>query len=166
MPTRKKSRSRSNQGWKDVQSKLKRSRKTKLALGVVGLLAGLLILSWAIRFTQSLFTPWKTQANIKRNYIWDAQFNINLLFRSKNISVVSLNPKQERIVIVNIPDETFLDVPHGFGSWQLRAVYGLGGDSLLKDTVTNFLAIPIDGYLDFTAQKPDKSSLEVVETLR
>lgn len=144
-----------------------------MALGVLGLVVGLLILSWVISFTQSLFTPWKTHTNIKRNYIWDTQFNINLLFRSKNISVVSLNPKQGRIVIINIPDEVFLEVPHGFNFWQLRAVYELGqsqkqvgGHKLLVDSLQVFLAIPIDGYLDFSAQKPAKSSLEVVETLR
>lgn len=137
-----------------------------MALGVLGLLVGFLILSWAIRFTQSLFSPWKFTANYHRNYLWNGEFNINLLVRTSNISLLSYSPKQERITIINVPDETFLEVPHGFGSWQLRAVYGLGGNSLLKDTLTNFFAVPIDGFLDLSGLKPGKSAVEVVETLR
>lgn len=153
-------------GWKNVQSKAKRSKRTKLALGVLGLLVGFLILSWTIRFTQSLFSPWKTPAQ-ERSYFWNGEFSLNLLVRGRRgISILSYNPKQARIVIINIPDETLLEVPHGFGLWQLRAVYGLGGDSLLKDTLTNFLAIPIDGFLDLSSLQPPKSAAEVVNLLK
>lgn len=143
-----------------------------MALWVLALVAGLLILSWAIRFTQSLFSPWKTPSQ-HRSYIWNGQFNINLLVRTNHISVFSYNPKEEKIVIINIPDETFLDVPFGFGLWQLRAVYGLGqsqkglgGDTLLKNTLMSFLAIPIDGYLDLSELQPPKSAMQVVDSLR
>lgn len=138
--------------------RIKSKKRTKLALIVLGLLFGLLIISWAIHFTQNLFGS--------KIYSWNREFNINLLVRSPAISLLSYNPKDNKVVIINVPDETFLAVPNGFGSWQLRSVYGLGGDQLLKETLTNFLAVPIDGFLDFSAWRSAKSAAELVEILR
>ncbi len=152
--------------WKDVQSKIKMKQRTKLAIAVLALVIGLLILSSAIRFARSLFTPWKQPASFTRKYIWNKEFNINLLVRTDSISLLSYNPKEEKVIIVNIPDETFLEVPYGFGQWQLRAVYGLGGDQLLKDTLTQFLAVPVDGFLDLNGSESLKSTVQLVETLR
>src|SRR3989344_4735371 len=165
--------SRSNRGWKDAQSRIKISRRNKLALFVLGLVVGLLLLSWGIKFTQSLFNSWNIQTNIPRKYHWNGEFNLNLLIRTDKISLLSYNPKESKVAIVNIPDETFLEVPFGFGSWQLRSVYELGesqkeggGYKLLEDTLTNFLAVPIDGLLDLSALRPNKSAAEVVDILR
>lgn len=167
MPSSKKS------GWKDIQHKAKMKKRSKLALLVLGLLFGFLIVSWVIQLTHGLFSPWKLSQGQERSYAWNGQFNINLLLREPHVSILSYNPKEERIVIINIPDETFLSVPHGFGLWQLRSVYELGesqkrsgGNQLLMETLTNFLAIPIDGFLDLSSLKPSQSAKEVVENLR
>lgn len=147
--------------WKVVQSSSKAKKRNRLALIVLGLVVLFLILSWAVQFTQSLFT-----SSVARNYHWDGEFNINLLIHTDHVSVLSYNPKEEKVTIINIPDETFVVVPGGFGKWQLRSVYGLGGDKLLKVTVTDFLAIPIDGFLDFSAQKTLTSVSDIVNTIR
>lgn len=173
MPAKKKGQNRTKPTWKDIQSKVRKNKRNKLAILVLALVAGLLIASWVFRFTQSLFSPWQTPANIHRKYTWNGEFNINLLIRTNHISVLSFSPKEEKVVIVNIPDETFLEVPHGFGFWQLRAIYELGesqkntsGYQLLSDTLTNFLAIPIDGFLDFGPLQRNKSAIEIVDNLR
>lgn len=160
-------------GWKEVQSKNKKARRIKLALVVLLLIIGFLITTWVIRLTQqSLFSPWKVIAGYQRNYTWDARFNINLLVRGKSISVLTYSPKQNSVIIINIPNETFLEVPSGFGLWQLRSVYELGesqktssGDKLLKDTLTSFLALPIDGFLDLS-NLPNKSAVDMVNILK
>lgn len=161
----------SKKGWKDIQSKAKQNRRTKLALFILALVAGMLIISWAIQLTGRLFSP--LGALQQRNYIWNGEFNINLLLRTSHISLLSYNPKEEKVTIINVPDELFLDVPFGFGKWQLRAVYelgqsqkGVGGDRLLKDTLTSFFAVPIDGFLDFSSLQRAKSASEIVESLR
>lgn len=145
----------------------------KLALFVLVGVLGLLIISWTIQFTQSLFSPWKLTTNKVRNYLWNGEFNINVLIRTDHISLLSYNPKQAKLTLVNIPDETFLEVPYGFGLWQLRAVYELGqsqkkigGDKLLQDTVSNLLAVPIDGFLDLSSLQPQKSAASILNTLR
>lgn len=164
---------RKKSGWKDVQIKHKIKKRTKLALIVLGVVLSLLIVSWTVRFTQNLFSPWKLSADKPRSYIWNGEFNINLLVHTSTISLLVFSPKEEKIVIINIPDETFLDVPHGFGKWQLRAIYelgqsqkGLGGDKLLSETLTSFFGLPIDGFLDFSTIKDQQSAALVVETLR
>lgn len=147
--------------WKVVQSKTKVKKRNRLAVIVLGTVVLFLILSWLIQFAQSLFT-----SPITRTYHWNGEFNINLLIRTNHISVLSYNPKEETVTIINIPDETFVDVPRGFGRWQLRSVYGLGGDSLLRATLTDFLAIPIDGFLDFSKLKSLGSASDVVKSVR
>lgn len=145
--------------WKDVQSAVKVKRKTKLALLVLGLVLLLLILGQLIRFSQILFAT-------ERNHIWNGEFNLNLVIRAKSISVFSYNPQDKKVVILDIPDETYIEVPHGFGKWQLRAVYDLGGAQLLKDTLTNFLGVPFDGFLDFGGPFKEKKADELLGAIR
>lgn len=158
-------------GWRSAQSKIKKSKQVKLALIVLGIIGGLLILSWATRFANQMFSPLNTQLQT-RSYIWNGKFNLNLMVRTKEISLFSYNPKQGKIVIINIPNETMLEVPGGFGSWQLRSIYDLGeseksggGDKLLASSLASFLGVPIDGFLDFSKQKP-RSTGEIVDILR
>lgn len=150
-------------GWKDKQSRTLSYKRTKLAVIVLLLTAGIIFASWAVNFTKSLFVP---NALSVRSYRWDGEFNINLAVRgSAGIWVFSYNPKEEEITLLTIPDETFTEVPGGHGRWQMRAVYGLGGNQLLKETLTSFLAIPIDGFLDLT-DTPYPSADKFIEKLR
>lgn len=148
--------------WKEVQNKIKIKKQSKLAFLVLLLLGLLLILSFTIQFTRHLFSPWQT--NSSRSYLWSGQFNISLVIRTRTTSLLSYNPEQQKVVLINIPDETYLEVPRGFGKWQLRSVYGLGGDQLLKETIADFFALPIDGFLDFG--EIDRSGAALLDTLR
>lgn len=150
-------------GWKAVQSKTKVKKRTKLALIVLSLVAGLLLLSWLIKFTQNLFSLPTNQYH--KNYLWNGEFNLNLVVKSEKISLLTYKPKENSIVIVTIPDNTFLEVPEGHGKWQLGSVYGLGGNKLLTKTLMFFLAVPIDGFLDFSNSE-SKSASEIVAILR
>lgn len=166
--------SRSNKGWRNAQSKARLKKRTKLAVYVLVFIVGLFFLSWVVRFAQGLFSPLETSStDQKRDYAWNGQFNINLLIRTDHVSLFSFSPQQKIITVVDIPDETFVDVPHGFGKWQLRAVYelgqtkgGVGGDRLLKETLVSFFAQPIDGFLDFSSMQKQRSALELVNLFR
>lgn len=158
--------------WKSVQSRRKHKQKTKLALLVLGLIVLLLILSQVVNLSRTLLSPWKI-GSTQKNYSWDGQFNINLIFRSKGIALVSYNPTDQKITVVDIPDETYLTSSHSFGDWQIRSLFdlgenqqGLGGDKLLKDTLTDFLGQPIDGFLDFSGSYKSKSAKEIVDIIR
>lgn len=159
--------------WKNVQAKARIKKRRKIALGILVFVIGFLIISWGVRFTQRLFQPFGISVPSHKKNSLNEEFNINLLIRTSTTSLLSYSPRQEKIVIIDIPDETFLEVPYGFGQWQLRAVFGLGqaqkgleGNQLLVDALTSFFALPIDGYLDFSALQSSKSPAEVVEILR
>lgn len=143
--------------WKDVQSKKQTSKQTKSALIVIGLIVGLLLLSQIVKLTQMFFSPWKQSNSVKRTYVWNGDYNINIVMRGKGISLLSYDSKNEKATIVNIPPTTYLETASGFGKWQLSSIYGLGetqknvgGYNLLKNSLIGFFGLPIDGYLDFT----------------
>lgn len=153
-------------GWKDVQSKKRATQRTKFALITLALLLCILLLAQAVKFTQTLFNPWKESNNIKRTVFWDGEFNINIIIKSKGLSLVSYSPQNKNITIVDIPNTTYLDTAHGFGKWQVSSIYSLGGSSLLKDTLANFFALPIDGLLDFSGKYSQMESEELVSEIR
>lgn len=157
--------------WKSTQSKRGVAKKTKLALFVLGLILLLLLLFQIIRLTQTFFNPWQTSH--ERKYRWNRDFNISLVIRSKSISFISFNPKEEKITLIDIPPSTYMEVPGGFGMWQIRSIYDLGetqkdigGGRLLKESLTQFLALPVDGFLLFLDQFSQKEPIEVISMLR
>lgn len=151
-------------GWKNIRDHGKLKRKTKLALIVLGLIVILLILSQLIQLGKNLFSPWKL--GTQRNYSWNKEFNLNLVMKTNSISLVSYNPKEEKLLIIAVPNETYLKLPQGFGQWQLRAVYDLGGAKLLKETMADFFGIPVDGLLDITGSYSQKEASELINLLK
>lgn len=157
--------------WKKYQSKNKTRKRTRLALIFLGLILLLIILGNLVKFYQTLFSPWKLSSQTNRNYIWEGEFNLNLVLISSSISVFTYNPQDKKIVILEIPSETYVEVPGGFGKWQLRAVYGLGqqegrGGILLKNTLSNFLGLPFDGFLELRGPVREKKASEILNILR
>ncbi len=160
-------------GWKDIQSKTKTEKKTKLALFILGLIVLIILFSQIVSFTQKLFSPWKLSAKSDKKFVWDGKFNINFLVKTKTISLLSYNPQDQKLTIVDIPDQIYLEVAHGFGKWQLGSVYELGqsqktigGNKLLKDTLINFFAVPIDGSLDFSGEYFQKNAGDLIDLIR
>ncbi|MBI3103416.1 LytR C-terminal domain-containing protein [Candidatus Daviesbacteria bacterium] len=159
-------------GWKDIQSKNRIKKRTRLALIVLGIVLGIIIIGWIVKFTQTLFSPWKF-APAEKSYIWNGEFNINVLIKSKDMALLSYNPTDKTMTVIRIPDEVQLEVWGGFGKWQARAIYGLGqlqkmgdGNKLLKRSVGDFFGLPIEGFLQFEGQLADKSSQDLTDTLR
>lgn len=151
-------------GWKSVQSKKKLKQKTKLALIILGLIIILLVLSQIFKFYKTLNSAWKSST--QKSYNWNGEFNINLLIRAKNLSFLSYNPTLGKIIIVDIPDHTFVEASRSFGKWQTSSLFDLGGDRLLKDTMEDFFGQPIDGILSLSGNLKNKSAKEIVEILR
>lgn len=160
-------------GWKSVQSKNKIKRKTKLALAVLAIILGVILTGWIVKFTQTLLSPWQLSSDLKKNYIWDGEFNINVVLKSKDIALLSYNPADKKITVIEIPDETLLDVSRGFGKWQAGSIYDFGesqkkgeGPKLLRLSLGDFFGLPIDGFLQFEGFNSQKSSGELIEDLR
>lgn len=136
--------------WKKHQYKTRVKKKTKLALIVLAALIGLLLIYQLINFTRVINQSFRSED--KRTYSWNGESNINILFTKSPVSLFSYNPQEKKAIIVAIPDETYIDVPFGFGKWQVRAIYDLGktsklsGNLLLEQSISAFLGISIDGF--------------------
>ncbi len=156
---------RNEASWKVAQSRAKTKEKTRLALVVITLILLILFVGNILRIAHSLFKP-LTDSHIQRQYLWDGSFRINLVVRSSSISVLSFDPTVQQVKIVRVPMETYVNTPGDFGSWQLRAIYDLGGSKLLKDSLANFFTIPIDGYLELGGSWQDKTAMQMVESFR
>ena len=156
-------------GWKYIQTKKHINQRTKLAIIVFAAVATLLLLSQAVKFTQMLFNPWRETNSVKRASFWNGNFNFNVVILAKGASLLSFNPKEHKVTIVDIPPNLYLEASHGFGKWQISSIYGLGqsqnnlgGGKLLKDTTENLFGLPIDGFLKLSDQYSKKDAIAIV----
>ncbi|OGE42830.1 hypothetical protein A3B45_01150 [Candidatus Daviesbacteria bacterium RIFCSPLOWO2_01_FULL_39_12] len=138
--------------WRDTKNRLNKIRNLKLGLVVLGLIVGILILGQLINFVKIMTSPLNFVPAQK--YFWDGQFNLNLVIQTSSTSILNFNPQEEKALIVSLPDNLYLDVPGGYGSWMLGSIYNLGestqkgqGPKLIKTALSSLFGIPIDGYL-------------------
>lgn len=144
-------------GWKANQSKKKIKKNTKLAAVVLGLVLVLLFLGYLFKFLNEFNKPLLESQKQEKKYSWEGISNINLVVKkdsSDDISVLSFNPTDQKLLLLKVPPKLFLYVPGGYGSWQLSSIYKLGevekkglGKILLKNSISNFLGVPIDGFI-------------------
>ena len=76
--------------------------------------------------------------------------------RSDSIIVVHLNKTQNHIGALSIPRDTRVSIP-GIGRTRINHAFSHGGIDLLKESVSQFLGIPINYYL-----KIDLSGVETI----
>lgn len=143
-------------------------KKTKLAVLVLLFIFTLILISRIVNFGRMFFKPWNL-SQVQRSYAWDDRFSINLLIKAKSVALVSLNPSEKEVRIVNFPDNTFMDVAGGAGQWQVASIYNLGqsngnkGRETLEQSISNFLAVPVDGFLQFSGSLANKEPAEIVQ---
>jgi len=155
-----------HKSWKAAHLRTKSEKRTKLAIIVLALVVSVLIIGNLVKFTQNLFQP---ISQTPKQYSWNGESRINLVIKSTTTSVLSFDPSQEEVMVVDIPGEVYTEVPGGFGSWQTRAIYDLGqsenppkGSRLLSQSISHLLGLPIDGYI----QSGDKTTKEIVNDFR
>lgn len=74
-----------------------------------------------------------------------------IILATKPILVLSFEPQGD-FTVISLPEKTYLEVNHGFGSYRLGAVWELGmmeglKGKLLAETVQEFLGVPINGWI-------------------
>lgn len=155
--------------WKTIQRSSKTQKKVKLGLLILGLIVLVMIIGKTISFVQSLLQP-ITKGEIAKHYIWDGSSNINLVVRGDSIAILSFNPVNNEVMIINVPQNTYVDVPEGRGQWMVSSIFNLGesdnpptGNQLLKRSLSAFLGIPVDGYLEFKGSLRQKDADQIVK---
>lgn len=114
-----------------------------------------------------------------KNYIWNGKSTLNLVVKSDNTYIISFNPQDSSFTVLKLPDETYVQVPLGFGRWPMRSVYDLGqaekppiGARLLKDTAGMLFGVPVDGYIltsgnfETVAEGVRKNPFNIIGTIR
>ena len=154
--------------WKTTSKQSKNNKKNKLAFLALGFLLLIIVFGQLIKFVNSLSVP-LTSTLVGKTYLWDGSSNINLVIKGEEISVMSYNPDQKTVKIIKIPDNTYINVSSGFGSWPLRSVFDLGqvekpprGSQLLVQSVSIYFGIPMDGFLELK----NKNEVDLVEFLQ
>lgn len=151
--------------WKNDQKVKKTEKNLKLAVLVLVLLGLLLILGRVFQFFSEFQKPFYSLNTQKRAVTWDGQSVINLIIAKSedgnlhSLNFVSLNPVEEKMSILKLSEDIYVDVPKGFGSWKLGSVYKLGqenrppqGEDLVKMSVSKMLALPVDGIIEVNSQ--------------
>lgn len=146
----------STKAWKNYQSSASTSKRIRLGLITLFTLVILIFIGKLVNFIGTFEKPFAADAQSRstKEYSWNGHSVMNMVFLSKDIYVVALDPKKGRVIILKVPAETYLDLPHGFGRWKAGSIYDLGqqeeppfGAVLLKDSTTHALGIPIGGYV-------------------
>jgi len=145
----------------------------RLALLALGFLIGLLILGKLISVLAALQKPLSSDILTHKKYTWDSHTSINLVVKSKTISVVNYDPVNKKIIILSIPDDAYFSLPHDLGSWRVSSIYDLGqeenppqGAQLLKDSLSQLLGLPIDGYVMVSGSDQDKPVNQLISSLK
>lgn len=136
--------------------KIYNNKASRLSIGIIALviLICLIILGKTISFIGSLNEPFAPDAKITKETSWSGKGIINVAILADKNYILSFNPFQKTLLVLKIPDETYLLVPFNFGKWNLGSVYSLGqsenpqiGASLYKKTLEENLGIPVNNYI-------------------
>lgn len=144
---------------KNIRKKIINKRNysgVKLAFLALLLLGSLIFLNKLVNFINNLNEPFSADSKLSDNkfYSWDGRSNLNLVIQAKDLYFLNLNYGAEKVTIVKIPAETYLNLPFAFGKWPARSIYNLGqaeiptfGGQLLKESLSLTFGIPVDGYV-------------------
>lgn len=127
---------------------------SRLALLAIFALLSIIFLGKATEIFKSLGSPFSEDLLVKKEYSWNTKTSLNIAFKYQGISVVNYDPATKEMVILKVPDDTYLDLPKGFGKWKIGSAYDLGqeenppvGAELLKQSLSKLLGLPIDGFI-------------------
>jgi hypothetical protein len=138
-----------------------------LAFVALGLILLVIILGKFFQLLGGLTKPFSADTLVKKEYSWDGKSAINLAIKGKDVEVASFDPSSQKLTLLKIPKDAYFELPKGFGTWRVGAIYELGqeedppvGSELLKTSLAKLMGLPIDGFVEYKGDQPFK---EVVE---
>lgn len=151
--------------WKKPLANSRKQQRVKLGLLALGLLISILILSKSVETIALFGQPFNSSLSLGKNSFWEQNLTLNFILTStdngaQNISLISFQPKEDRIVLLKLSKEIYFEAPKGFGFWTLGSVYKLGqvenppiGGRLLQLSASKLLGLPIDGIIILNTDK-------------
>src|SRR3989344_4102719 len=157
---------KNQKSWKVIQSGIKKRKKNRLALVAILIILLTLLTGNSIRFLGNLFKPY-TDSFPEKSYSFDGSSNFYLAVRNgDNVSLLIFDPNEKRVADLEIPPETFIKASGELGFWQARSIYELGGSSgskLLKNSLSSFFGLPVEGYLELESSE---STIGILKNIR
>ncbi|WP_207706882.1 LCP family protein [Alkaliphilus pronyensis] len=66
--------------------------------------------------------------------------------RSDTIMLALIDAPQKKVTLISIPRDSYVEIPE-YGMKKINAAYPIGGSKLLEETLENWLAIDIHGFV-------------------
>ncbi len=135
----------------------------------------LIILGKFLSFILSLDYPYSPDSKIidQKQYLWDGRSTLNLVLKGQRVDILSYNPVQQTILLLKLPNDTYMNLPMSYGNWPVGSIYQLGqvenppiGARLLKESVSEALGIPIDDYIIFSGKDANLPVETTVDNIR
>jgi hypothetical protein len=104
-----------------------------------------------------------------RHRIWDGQSRLNIALAGEETCLLSLDPVDSELVLVEIPSETEVEVAFGYGVYPINSVYELSQlekkeGEILAETLENNFAVPVEGWY-YSPHEIDTSSVKEPKSL-
>lgn len=145
---------------KTKEVKPKPNKKVALALWALGSLLLLIIMGKGLSLLTNFYNPLTLEYTQSSHQPWKGQAGFNVVVKSDNLALISIDPQSKRLTIVKVPPDIYMTLSKGFGSWPARSVFDLGqnenppiGAGLTKSALSDLLGVPVDGFINLSSQK-------------
>lgn len=83
--------------------------------------------------------------------------------------LVLVKPTPQKIVVLTIPADTYIEGIHGYGKYSLSSLWKLGfidklGGMLLAESLAETLGVPITGFVGFSSSAAGESPISVLKS--
>lgn len=149
------------------------SSNIKLALIVLFFILFLLLVGQLFSFFSSLSKPITPSLLTQHFSTLSNRYSYNIAIKAKDIGIINVDPVNKQLTLLSIPDNTYLEVPKGYGWWELNKVYELGqeqtppiGAELLHLSLQNMIALPLDRLIIVGDKDSHKTVAELIQNWR
>lgn len=91
----------------------------------------------------------------------DGSENDSLPHRTDSMLLVSFNTVDKGVSVLSIPRDTRVQIPNHDGYEKINHAYAYGGEDLARQTVANFLNIPVHNYVTMDS----KGFIQIIDAL-
>ncbi len=99
-----------------------------------------------------------------RRSLWNGRDRINFVLKGEETILASFEPNQENLSLILIPNQTLLEVCHGYGKYKVEAIPGLEKlekrEALLAESAQESLAVPVEGWIGMSNVKCQMSNVK------
>ncbi len=142
----------------EKEGKKRLSKRTKIVIGgiLLALVAIVLFFFWYYFWNDDYSILIPERVEVEEVSVVEGRFNVLILGvdadelhtetgRADAIIVASVDIVNESISLLSIPRDSYVEIP-GYGMDKINHSYHYGGVELVKQTVQDFLQVPIDYY--------------------